>query len=290
MEGVVERTERAASQRGEEESGKERRTNLARAELATVQTIHGITLGLEFCVLIECDEPRVIVGSAIVGGGAGLALTLLPTNEGVRPGRAIAYNSGTAWGAFHGINFTLAGNFERPVGVVMLGQLLGLGAGAAFDYFAGPTSGTVSMMNSGGIYTSVLYGLLGGPLGYEELDDSAYFPLLVVAADVGIAGAAILSEFYPMSRGRTLVIDSGALLGGLLGLGLPLLINPDTEGNFLRASTSVGLIAGVGLAGVLTRGWDDADGLLGLNGLDNLQFSAAPRREGGMQLNLSAQF
>jgi hypothetical protein len=59
-----------------------------------------------------------------------------------------------------------------------------------------------------------------------------------------------------MSRGRSLLIDAGGLLGTLAGASIPAFANPE-NGPAIGASGLAGMALGLGLATYLTRGWDE---------------------------------
>src|SRR2546422_549044 len=63
----------------------EKPSGLARAELASGQTLHGAILGIELCVIAECKDARAWVALPMVGAGLGLTGSLLLLPEGVTP-------------------------------------------------------------------------------------------------------------------------------------------------------------------------------------------------------------
>jgi hypothetical protein len=81
---------------------------------------------------------------------------------------------------------------------------------------------------------------------------------VVVAADLGIALGAVVAARHPeVSRGRTLVIDAGGLVGGLVGGGTAVLIDEEIGDRGMATALSLGAAAGLGLAAYLSRHWDD---------------------------------
>jgi len=232
---------------------------LARAEVAVVQTVHGIALGIEFCALTNACSVELGALAALAGGGAGLGLSLVLTNNGITPGHALAMNAGTLWGAWHGIalnGILQSGNATATAGIMMGGQLLGLGAGHLLHTLLVPAVGDVSLANSGGIWSTALAALLLGASGVP-MSMQATFGILLAATDVGLIAGAFASKFVPMSRGRTLVLDAGFLLGGFVGWALATITGlGSSSGQLMWALTAVGLVAGGAGSFWLTRNWD----------------------------------
>src|SRR5436190_710957 len=52
-----------------------------RAELALFHTIHGIVVGVEVCVVSQCDSASAFVALALLGGGLGATIALGTTGQ-----------------------------------------------------------------------------------------------------------------------------------------------------------------------------------------------------------------
>lgn len=263
----------------------EEETNAARAELVAFQTVHGIALGAEFCSALECDDARLYTTMLAVGGGAGLGLSLLASDGGVTPGFATLINSGTLWGAFNGAMLSNALNSGDDIAAFMApAQLAGIGVSALLWNQLSPTAGEVSVANSGGIWLGTLTALGQLAVNHDSNSDAIIWSILGMA-DLGIVGGALLSQYEPMTRGRALVIDTGGVLGGLVGMGTYVLINPEfNEPTGFALSTMAGIVAGLGTSAYLTRHWDAPD-----NGQISASWGIAPTEEGAV-LSLSGQF
>lgn len=251
-----------AGEEGSPLSRPERPSALARAELVIFQTAHAIALGGEICAALECNDDRAIVGLLALGGAGGLATSLLTTQNGITPGDALALNSGTLWGFWQGLAITQVSGLEDSGAIPALlagTQLAGLGMGALIASSVQPTAGDVSMVNSGGIWAGVLTLLVHGTTDFAASDESVWLSLLL-ASDAGGFGAALLAPSFPMSRGRTLVIDAGGLAGMLLGMGAHVVITGDDDppGSFYGAAIA-GTLSGLVGATYLTRNWDLPD-------------------------------
>ena len=96
----------------------------------------------------------------------------------------------------------------------------------------------------------------------SDLSGDAFVGTLLAASDLGLIGGSILSRYYPMSRGRTLIIDAGGIIGILLGAGANVIIA--TSADDLSQFVGFGIMAastagGLALATYLTRDWDVPD-------------------------------
>jgi hypothetical protein len=262
-------------------------TALARAELVVGQTLHGIALGGEFCGVVQCDDGRAIVAALVVGAGVGLTGSLLLTGDGVTAGRASALNTGTIWGGWNGL--ALLGSVapsdfgQEAFAVMMASQLVGLGAGELAYRLWTPTGGDVAMANSAGAWLGA-FTLFGLAATSFDADSRAIFATLLVASDLGLVGGALATSWVRMSRGRVLLIDTGGLLGTLLGFGVTVLAAGDNvEPSAVFPAGIIGGLAGLGLTAYLTRNWDLPDTA------PQAHLMLAPT-EGGMTVGLGGRF
>lgn len=245
--------------------GIEEPTGLARAELVSFQTLHGVVLGAESCIAFSCRSARVGVSSLVVGGGAGLGLSLYLTRDGVTPGHALAINSGVEWGLWEaiGLNFLTRNWQSGPANSVlplMFGQLAGLGAGAGVWQAYRPNAGDVAMVNAGGIWSGAFTALTFSTFGIPH-NQQGLFGTLLLTTNLGGLGSALLARNFPMSRGRMYVINTGGLLGGLLGVGLVILGGGDRiDSRVVSGSAMIGAGGGLAVSTLLTEGWTIRDG------------------------------
>jgi hypothetical protein len=264
--------------------GREQSTGLSRAELALFQTFHGIGVGLELCILLDCDSARAVVGMLTLGGGVGLGLSLYGTLEGITPGRTLLHNSATTWGLYNSVMLNLIiepRDYRASVGLVMAGHLGGLALSFPIWHLFQPVAGEVSMANAAGIWAGVTTLLL---LNALDLDGSfeAFLTTILVTSNLGLLGGALASSHYPMSRGRVLVINASGVLGMLLGFGTAILVSgdsPDARGTWTAGL--LGSIAGLTAGTYFSRHWDDDE----FHG----QFFATPTN-GGMLLGYRLSF
>ncbi|MEN9796310.1 MAG: hypothetical protein RL653_6 [Pseudomonadota bacterium] len=265
----------------------EQPNNGARAELVLAQTLHGLTLGLETCFALNgCSTTQALAGASLLGSAAGAGLALLYSRDGVTAGQALAINSGTAWGAWNtAILLSLAGGEltgNSILGLMAAGQVVGTVAGhfawAGLDLAAGD----VALMNSVGLYAGMTTVLTLIAAGGGQFGATAVTGVLLAATDVGLVAGYLVSRQYPLGRGRVLVMDAGALLGGLLGSSVVFLAT------FNGQAAAVGAIAG-GLGGIaaglhITRNLD-----LEWAGLP-VQVGLMPTQYGGGGLAVTGRF
>ena len=257
----------------------------ARASLAILQTMHGITQGILLCTIAGCDDSRAYVAVSLLGGGAGTAASLLLTRSGLTPGQAAAINSGTVWGFGYGLasigSFDLDG--DNATASVMVGALGFTGLGLLIAEFAQPTAGQVSLANSGGLWAGVVAGMLMAT--NNNGDERVFFGIEQGVVAAGIVTFALISRDLDISHGRVLLIDAGGILGGLLGASVLFLVDAEQDADVFLVGTSVGVLAGLGTATFLTRDYDARD--------DAPTVTVAPTamgRHGGLGLTMLGQF
>ncbi|MFB6264099.1 MAG: tol-pal system YbgF family protein [Bradymonadaceae bacterium] len=264
--------------------GLEPPTTVDRAKLVAYQTIHGIGLGVEFCAMVHCGSPRAGGAAALIGGGAGVAGSLLFTDRKMAPGHTLAVNTGTNWGAWNaGAVYGIAVRSSDSrvsgaalAGTLAFGQLVGVaGAGAAWRGLR-PYSGDVAMFNAGGLWSGTLAGLLlasSNPL--VEMGTAGNLSVLLAATDLGAVAGAWAASIQPMTRGRVHVINLGGIVGGLVTLGATVFIGGQrVSGNVATGMLAGGIGAGLGVTTYLTNSWRVGDG--GTNDGENSAIWMAP--------------
>lgn len=161
------------------------------------------------------------VGFGVGGGFIGDALKL---DEGAS--RLVA--SGLVWGTNMGIGLLpvvfsvdTRGNGTAAVLTVLGGGWAGgLGALALTNVLDLDATG-VSMVNSGGIWGSVVGGMVMINLVNAGVQQSAAYSAAYVGSNVlGLVGGGLLSQVVTATWGETLIFDLGAVIGGsVLGFG-----------------------------------------------------------------------
>jgi hypothetical protein len=224
-------------------------SKVARSELVFWSTLGGASLALNLCAAIDCTTHREYAGVYTLTMGSALAASLFATRHGVRQGEAQLYNSAQTWGAWNAllINDGFA-ETEQEAGISIAMQLGGLAAGIGLWQLWRPTQGDVALTN-----TFLLWGSVLTVWGHLAANKEPSLRAVIIAGDVSILLGALISRRAKVSRGRTLLIDVGGVLGSMTG-GLAALASDDESGAgvALLIGTSLGL--GLGILG--TRTWD----------------------------------
>lgn len=88
--------------------------------------------------------------------------------------------------------------------------------------------------------------------GIVDADDGdAVLATALISGNVGLVTGALLSDRYDLSRSRIRMMNLGALVGGLGGVGLDLLIQPDDEEVALSIPLATSVL-GLGIAAART--------------------------------------
>ena len=104
-----------------------------RTLLVGFQTLHGLAIGVEVCVLLECDDFRAIGPAMGVGTVAGLLGSLHYSRDGISSGEAASINAGTALGFVHAAFIGFAADQDSGpqfATTLLAGQLVGTVAGS----------------------------------------------------------------------------------------------------------------------------------------------------------------
>ena len=143
------------------------------------------------------------------------------TRQGVLPGEASAVNSGTMWGLYHGgilqdllqfeTRFTTDANgFEtqqsglsrsdKEALTVLASQTVGTAAGIAIATQLHPTAGSVSLVNSAGIWANAATLLFIGASGWDVKAEQLEKALLATTDMAMLGGAWAASKVTEIGR------------------------------------------------------------------------------------------
>lgn len=237
--------------------------NEGRGRLVLWSSLYGIWLGIAVDVMFEIDGDRAVILPPLLGLGAGLGLSLAATsNYQLTVGEAWTIITGLDYGTINGalwaggLDFTSKG----VVGTAVATSVAATSVGVLVANAKSPSAGDIEVVRSG-----LLWGTIGGLLATFVIapDASSTSALKAVAAsmDLGFLAGVGLASSFDLSRNRVLIIDAGALAGGLFGLGIAWLAagsNGNARG--LAGAGLGGMLAGIGVAAWATRDLDDQDG------------------------------
>ncbi|MDX1647135.1 MAG: hypothetical protein R3304_08315 [Longimicrobiales bacterium] len=256
---------------------------MSRVELQVFATTYGAWLGVAVPLALGAQEPEAYGAGLLLGAPLGLlsARAYLRRNP-VSEGQARAISWGGLWGTWQGFGwaelldigeeeicnefgcFTSDDNGEELVASMVVGGIAGIVAGGLLA--RNPiASGISSGAQGGSIWGSVYGAMIAGIVGVDEGD--TILATTLISGNLGLLVGAALADRYDVSRSRIRMMNLGALVGGLGGVGLDLLIQPDNEEVALAIPLATSLV-GLGIAVARTspgsaddRG-DGADGSL----------------------------
>lgn len=221
---------------------------VARGEVVFWSTLGSVLVARDLCVE-NCSSDRESAAVYSLTVGATLGASLYLTRDGLEPGQAQLYNSSQTWGSWNAlaINDGFAED-EAQAAIAIGSQYAGLAAGLGLWRTWHPTAGDVAMANTGLVWGTVLT-----LWAHVAADEEPELRTVVLLGDLSLVAGALIGHEVPMSRGRTLLIDLGGVLGTLAG-GLVAIGTDDenTAGTVLFITTA----AGLGIAGLASRSWD----------------------------------
>ncbi len=224
-------------------------SNVARGELVFWSTVGGVSLAANLCVAFDCNSDRAYAAAYTFTIGGSLAASLLASRGGIQQGEAQLYNSAQTWASWNAL-LVNDGFAETPeeAGVSIAMQLGGLAAGIGLWQVWRPTQGDVALTN-----TFLLWGTVMTLWGHLMADEEPELETVVIAGDISLLLGALVSREVKMSRGRTLLIDVGGILGTLTGA---LLAAGADDESGIGTGLMLGTAAGLGIAVAGTLSWD----------------------------------
>ena len=244
----------------------------SRVELPVFGTLYGLWLGLAVPAAFGADGSEAYGAGLLIGGPVGLfASRAMARARPMSEGQARAVSWGGIWGTWQGFGWSnvlglgqeefcdpyacydTGGSSEERFASMIVGGLAGIVGGAMIA--RNPVRSGVSSGAQGGSIWGTIYGALGALLIDPYADGDAVLATALIAGNVGLLAGGVLAGKYDMSRGRIRMINLGALVGGLGGLGLDLITQPESE----RAAIVIPFITsliGLGIAANATRDRD----------------------------------
>lgn len=271
---------------GFQREGLEPKDGYSRARLVTGQSLHGVALGVQACVIVGCDSARPRVALPTLGAGAGFGLSMWATSDrGVTRGHSSAINYGTLWGAWTGFNLLQISdgdNTEAAMAILMTSQLAGAGVGHLLARSQHLLSGDVRLVNAGAKWSLLYYALVTyGILDVDSPSDQQLAVEMLTVSGLGGLYGALVARRTPMSRGRVRLINASGIAGMLLGGFFAVSTDTSNEAAVVTLLfTTGGLAAGT----ALSSDWDN-------DLFEQSSLSLAPTSEfDGVQAVISGRF
>ena len=264
-----------------------------RVELQVWSTLYGLWLGIAVPGALGADDSEPYGLGLLLGGPAGFfAGKQIAGSRDLTEGQARAITLGGTWGTWQGFGwaevldlgqeqvcqddgygrycYDEGDSSEETFAAMILGGVAGIAAGAALS--SRPISpGVATAVNFGSLWGS----WLGFGFGYlADMEDDALLAATLVGGNAGLVGTALKARDWNPSRSRARIVSIYGVIGGLSGLGLDLLAQPDDE-KVAMAIPLAGSIAGLALGVMNTRSYD------------TVEPAAAGAPPGGALLNLS---
>lgn len=241
---------------------------ISRVEIPVFSTTYGLWLGVAVPAMFGADNSEAYGAGLLVGGPLGLFSGLAYSrSRRFSAGQARAISFGGAYGSWLGYGWTqlldlgiaercdsfgcfpIEDEFEELMAGAVIGGLGGIAAGAWLAQK--PIRSGVASGAEGGAIWGTIYGAMLAGIVDEDSGDGALVAALLGGKAGLIAGAALASK-HDVTRPRVRLINLGALVGGLGGIGIDLLIEPDATETAI-AIPLVTSVAGLIIAAASTR-------------------------------------
>ena len=236
-------------------------------ELKVWSTLYGLWLGVAIPGMMDADGPEAYGAGLLAGGPVGfLAGRSIARRRPFTVGQARAMTWGGTWGTWQGLGWAQAldigggeecfdgfcfdtGPSSQAVFASMVaGGLAGLGIGYALSS-RDISDGTATTVNLGSIWAS-WFGVAGGYVA--GLEDDGLMAATLIAGNLGLGASVLISRRWRPTRSRARIVSIAGVVGGLGGLGVDLLAQPDNE-KVLMAIPLIGSIAGLAIGMATTR-------------------------------------
>jgi hypothetical protein len=238
-----------------------------RTELIVWGTGYGAWLGVAVPWMAGADSPEPYGVGFLAGAPLGF-LAARAYDGRYRPteGQARAITFGGSWGTYQGFGWAEVFDLgsrqhygdcppegpcyfyeetkpEHRVAAAVAGGLLGVGTGAVLARRP-ITPGTAAAVSLGSLWGS-WFGFAGSFIA--GLDDDELLAATLLAGNAAVVTAALAAPRHGLTESRARLVSLGGLIGGLAGVGVLLIAQPDDEkvGVAIPLATSVaGLAAG----------------------------------------------
>jgi hypothetical protein len=250
-----------------------------RTELILWGTGYGAWLGIAVPLMLDTDSPEAYGVGFLAGAPLGfLAARSFALRNQPTIGQTRAITFGGSWGTYQGFGWAEAldigdrrvSSFCPPeypegcyyeetdtrtrVAVGVLGGVAGIGTGALLARRP-ITGGTAAAVGSGALW-GTWFGFALSLIA--DMEDDALLSSTLLVGNAALLGTALAAPRWQVTEGRVRLVNVGGLIGGLAGVGVLLIAQPDDEKvgiSIPMIGSAVGLT--VGIATTRDRGIDD---------------------------------
>lgn len=251
-----------------------------RTELLVWGSTYGAWLGVAVPAMLDADEEEVYGLGLLLGAPMGFLAARAYTNANpVTEGQARAITFGGTWGTWQGFGWTevLGRRTHRvcpgpepsdpchefdsgPSAQTRFAAAVGTGlAGIATGAWLARrpiTAGTASAVSLGGMWGTWFGWGLGAIADLRERD---LWTASLVGGNAGLVAMALTAPAAQVSEARARLVSISGVIGGLAGLGLLLIVQPDDD----QVSVAIPVLmsaAGLGAGLYYTRDYDEYRG------------------------------
>jgi len=236
--------------------------NEGRGRLVLWSSLYGIWLGIAVDIMFEINGDRSVILPPLLGLGAGLGLSLAATsNYKLSVGEAWTIITGLDYGTVNGALWAGGLDFSDKgiVGTAVATSIAATSVGVLVANTYSPSAGDIEVVRSG-----LLWGGVGGLLltfvVSPDASSHSAFKAIAASMDLGFVVGVGVANTFDLSRNRVLIIDAGALTGGLVGLGSAwLALGTNNSGRGLAGAALTGMLSGIAIAAYATHDLDEDD-------------------------------
>lgn len=236
--------------------------NEGRGRLVIWSSLYGIWLGIATDIMFEIDGDRAVILPPLLGMGAGLGLSLLATGSTqLSVGEAWTIITGLDYGSFNGALWAGGLDFSSKgvVGASVATSIAATSIGVLVANTKSPSAGDIELTRSGLLWGTVA-GFLTTVVIAPHAGSQGALKAVAASMDAGFVVGVGLANSVDVSRNRMLIIDAGALAGGLAGGGIAWLIaGTNNSGRGLAGAALGGLVTGIAVTAWATRDLDKHD-------------------------------
>ena len=242
--------------------GREGTTGGGRVELQVWSTVYGLWLGVAIPSAFGAEGPESYGVGLLLGGPVGfVAGKMLARSRDITEGQARAITLGGTWGTWQAAGWanvmdlgegydcngdvcTGDGGTSEAFAAMVVGGIAGIAVGERLS--RKPISPGVATTANFGALWGMWFGVALGDIG--GLDGDGLLAATLVGGDIGLLVTAFGAPRWNPSRSRARLVSIYGVIGGLGGVGLDLLTQPESDKVALAiplAGSVLGLIVGV---------------------------------------------